>query len=126
MTQDLPRAAALAYFEAVGSADADGFVALFSPEAHFEDPVGGPVLRGEEGLRRFHKGLRRAWERIAMRPQAIFARGPRVAVHWEAAGTSATGKAIDFAGINLIEVDDSGRIARMEGYWDFEGVIGQM
>ncbi len=128
MSHDLPRQAALAYFEAIGQADADTFAALFSADVHFEDPVAGPgpALQGEDGVRRFHKGLRRAWQSLTMTVDEVFARGQRAAVRWHAAGHSTSGKDIAFTGINIVEVDQAGRISRLEGYWDFEGVISQM
>lgn len=117
-----------AYFEAIAHADADDFAALFSADVHFEDPVAGPApaLIGEDGVRRFHKGLRRAWQSLHMDVDEVFVRGSQAAVRWDATGHSASGKEIDFEGINIITVDEAGRISRLEGYWDFEGVIAQM
>jgi steroid delta-isomerase-like uncharacterized protein len=128
MRNDSLRQTALAYFQAIGRADADSFAALFSADAHFEDPVAGPApaLIGEEGVRRFHKGLRRAWQSLRMDVDDVFVRGSRAAVRWHATGLSTTGKDIDFEGINIVTFDEAGRISRLEGYWDFEGVIAQM
>jgi steroid delta-isomerase len=61
-----------------------------------------------------------------LRPERIHVRGDRAAVSWSAEGHSATGKDIAFEGINLFEVDASGKILSMTGYWDLEGVIAQM
>jgi steroid delta-isomerase len=123
---ELCRDAIRQYFEAVSSGDADALVALFAEDAHFNDPVGTPVLHGHDGVRRFHKGLTRAWERLDMDVETAFIRGDRGAAQWTAEGRSTSGKDIEFEGINLFEVDDAGRITRLEGYWDFEDVIGRM
>jgi steroid delta-isomerase len=123
---ELTHTAARRYFAAVGQAERDDFVALFHPDVHFEDPVGSGVLQGHEGVARFHKGLARAWASLRMEAGAVHVRGRRAAVAWRAQGQSQTGKAIDFDGIDLLEVDDAGLITRVEGYWDLESVIARM
>jgi steroid delta-isomerase len=115
-----------AYFAAVGSADREAFVALFSADVHFEDPLGAGVLLGHEGVARFHKGLGRAWASLRMAPTALHVRGERAAVAWHAQGHSTSGKDIQFDGIDTFDVDEDGLIRRVEGYWDMEGVIAQM
>ena len=120
------RNAALGYFAAVGQADREAFVALFHPDVHVEDPVGAGVLQGHEGVARFHKGLGRAWASLRMEPTHLQVRGSRAAIAWRARGHSSTGKDIDFEGIDVLEVDDAGRITRLEGYWDLESVIARM
>jgi steroid delta-isomerase-like uncharacterized protein len=121
-----PEAVVAAYFRAVGTAELADFLALFSEDVHFEDPVGSPVLTGHDGAARFHKTVGRAWQRLSMAPGAVYARGPHVAAQWSAEGHSASGKDIRFDGINVFTLDDQGRIARLEGYWDWEGVVAQM
>jgi steroid delta-isomerase-like uncharacterized protein len=114
------------YAEALGSAEKDTFVSLFTEDVHFEDPVGTKVHVGHEGVAAFHDGLRRAWSSLSMATHIIEPRGDRVAVSWSALGRSASGKDITFDGIDVMLVRDDGRIARLEGYWDFEGVVAQM
>ncbi len=117
---------AKAYFRAISGATLEDFTALFSEDAHFEDPVGGHVHQGHEGIAKFHKGLRRAWSSIEMTGDSVFERGNRVAVLWSATGRSATEKDIAFEGINVFQFNAEGLITRLESYWDFEDVIGQM
>ena len=114
------------YFEALGADDGEAFAALFSEDVHFEDPVGGTVLTGRDGVMKFHRGVARAWESLDMQAEDVFVRGSRAAVYWDAEGRSRSGKDIDFDGINVLVLDDDGLIRRMEGYWDFEDVIAQM
>jgi steroid delta-isomerase len=118
----------MAYFEAVdpNPESAERFIALFDEQAHFEDPVGSRTLVGHEGIAKFHKGLTRAWSQLRMSPERIYVRGSQAAVSWTAEGHSATGKDIQFDGINLIEVDSNGRISSLRGYWDLEAMIAQM
>lgn len=126
MDSETTRKTALAYFQAIGQVDADAFAGLFSADAHFEDPVGTPVLIGREGVTKFYGRLKRAWASLKMSPQDVFVRGSEAAVRWAATGQSATGKDIAFGGINVFSVDDDGQITRAAGYWDMEDVIKQM
>lgn len=118
--------AARAYFAAVGTADVEGLKRLFADDARLADPVGAPVLEGHAGVERFHKMTSRAWASLAMTPTSVVARGDRAAAAWTARGRSASGNDIAFEGINVFRVDAEGRIAELEGFWDFEGVIAQM
>ncbi len=118
--------AAQAYFVAVSHGDLAEIVSLFDANAHLEDPVGTPALTGHEGVGRFVKGLRRAWSELRMTPTLVCTRDNTAAVAWQAAGRSATGKDIQFAGIDILAVNDAGLITRVEGYWDIEAVIAQM
>lgn len=126
MTEPDVKATTERYFDAIENADAEDFTTLFTDDVVFEDPVGGPRLEGHAGMARFHKGLRRAWSNLRMEATAIHARGERAAVAWRAQGASTSGKAIDFEGINVFELAEDGRIRRMQGFWDLEGVIGRM
>lgn len=119
-------AAARAYFAAVGTAGVEELKALFAEDARLEDPVGAPALEGHAGVERFHKLTSRAWERLAMTPTEVVARGERVAAAWTAEGRSASGKDIAFSGVNVFRVDAAGRIAHLEGFWPFEDVVAQM
>jgi steroid delta-isomerase len=114
------------YFATVGAEDTDAFVELFAEDVVFQDPVGTPTLTGPEGVRKFHIRLQKSWQSLEMTPRATFPRGGRAAVYWTAEGLSGTGKAIRFAGVDVFEVDDAGRIRRVEGYWPIEEVIAQM
>ena len=114
------------YFESVGASDEEEFVDQFSDDVMFADPIGTPVLTGRSGVARFHKGVEQAWSRLHMQPQEVFVRDQRAAVKWTAEGESRTGKTINFEGIDTFTVNDDGKITHVEGYWDFENVIGQM
>jgi steroid delta-isomerase len=120
------RDAVRAYFAALGQADEEAFSQLFTEGVWFCDPMGGTVLEGHTGVGRFIKGMRRAWSQFEAEEQHVYVRGARAAAHWSAQGRSSTGVDIAFDGIDLFEVAADGRISRVEGYWDFEDVIGQM
>jgi ketosteroid isomerase-like protein len=57
--EDRARRAALAYIDTFGNGDIDARVALFAPEASFEDPAGTPPITGHAALRAFWEQERR-------------------------------------------------------------------
>lgn len=126
MTTDSVSVAVHAYFRELSEGESDAFVALFSADARIEDPVGMPALIGHEGAAKLHRNLRRAWSALRMTPTATYARDRSAAAHWTASGTSSRGNAVAFEGIDVFEVDAEGRITRLEGYWDFDAVVGQL
>jgi len=48
LPQEVMKAALQAYVDRTNAGDADGIIALFSPEATIEDPVGTPLKRGHQ------------------------------------------------------------------------------
>jgi steroid delta-isomerase len=123
---DIVLSAVEKYFETLGAADQEPFVAQFSHDVVLVDPVGTPVLEGHSGVAKFHKGVARAWKQLRLVPERSFIREDRAAVYWQAEGESSSGKRIQFDGINTFSVNDNGEICRLEGFWDIEGVIAQM
>lgn len=113
------------YFERVTAADGDAFTALFSDDAEVADPVGTPALRGPAALAKFHGRLHRAWQSLAMTPAEVHVRGDRAAARWTARGTSASGNEIAFDGINVFDIDERGKITRLDAFWDLEGVVAR-
>lgn len=126
MDAELVRGAVDRYLESIAAADLDAFVAQFAEDVEFRDPADGPPLAGHPGVTRFHKGLRRAWKSLRMRPEHVHIRGDTAAVAWSAEGESAGGAKVEFDGINLMTVSADGRLSRVLGYWDFEGVIARL
>lgn len=114
-----------AYFERLTAPDAEAFAALFAETAEVRDPVGSPTLVGPAGMTKFHGRLHRAWRSLRMAPVESHVRGGEAAVRWEANGTSAGGNEISFGGINTFTVDENGKIARLDAYWDLEGVVAR-
>jgi ketosteroid isomerase-like protein len=113
------------YFERVTAPDAEAFAALFAATAEVRDPVGAPALAGPAGMTKFHARLHRAWQSLEMTPVESYVRGREVAVRWQAHGTSVGGNEISFDGINTFVVDDDGKIARLDAFWNFEDVIAR-
>jgi steroid Delta-isomerase len=114
------------YFAAIAALDADAFVATFAPDGVSCDPVGADPSVGEEGLRRFFAGITGTFRQMVLTPDDTFHAGGRVAVKWTGRGESHEGVAVEYAGIDVFEVDDEGRITRLWAYWDPRELFAQL
>jgi steroid Delta-isomerase len=114
------------YFAAIAALDEDAFVATFAPDGVSYDPVGAPPSAGEEGLRRFFSGITRTFRRMELTPDDTFHAGGHVAVRWTGRGESHDGVAVEYHGIDVFDVDDAGRIARLWAYWDPKELFAQL
>jgi steroid Delta-isomerase len=114
------------YFAAIADLDADAFVACFAPGATSHDPVGARPSEGEAGLRRFFGGITRTFRRMVLTPDDTFHAGGSVAVKWTGRGETHDGVAVEYSGIDVFEVDDEGRITRLDAYWDPTQLFSQL
>lgn len=114
------------YFSALNELDREAYLRCFADDADLLDPYGGRPFQGHEGLSKWFSGMERTWAEFQMVPQASYASGDRVAVHWKATASSKSGKRASFSGINVFTMDESGLILRLEGYWDAASMMEQI
>lgn len=114
------------YFAAASNLDRAAYLACFSADAVVQDPYGGRVWQGHEGLAKFFSGMERTWASFTMTPGEPFISGNRLAVTWTAQGTSKSDKPATFSGINVFTVNESGLITQLEAYWDFKAMVAQI
>lgn len=107
-----------AYVERFSAGDRDGWVALFTDDAHQEDPVGSPPNVGHDAIGAFYDAM------LALGgPQLSLAREP-VVVGDEAlmflvarTGEGAGRLRVPFIVDHLV-LDDDGRIRSLRAFWD--------
>ena len=93
-------------------------MAVFADDAICRDPVGSPPIVGHEGVRTFAEGIGTLFREIHMTLGQIFAAGKGGAVEWTIRGIGQNGHEVTFSGIDVIELDDHGKIRSLDGYWD--------
>lgn len=108
------KAVVLEYCRLMNAGDLDGVLALFTPDARFQDPVGTEVLVGREALRR-HLGAAIA-AGIEEIPGTLTAALDGSSVTVAVSGTMAVPDATDggrvaFRLVSLMRVDESGLIS---------------
>jgi steroid delta-isomerase len=106
------------YFEAIRNKDTDRFVNAFAPDGVTHDPVGTPPHAGHEAIRAFFTGIAGAFETLNLVEEAIFLNGNSAAVKWNGAGVGKNGKHISFAGIDVLDCNDDGKIVLVRAFWD--------
>ncbi len=114
------------YFTALNNQDQVAYLACFSGDAEVHDPYGGSIFIGEDGLRKWFRGMQHTWTEFHIQPESTYQVADRVAIQWLATATTTTGKRANFSGINIFTIDDRGLILRLEGYWDVSAMMAQI
>ncbi|MCI0710537.1 MAG: nuclear transport factor 2 family protein [Chloroflexi bacterium] len=114
------------YVKALNSLNESDYVALFAENAVVNDPFGTAEYLGEEGLRRFFKGMTDTWRYFEMRGDKFYpGDGNRVAVRWSVSATAKNGKTIEFSGVSIFYFAKD-KISGLDAYWHFRSVMKQL
>jgi steroid delta-isomerase len=115
-----------AYFLAIRAMDADGFADSFAEDGTTFDPVGSPAITGRNGLREFFQSICSNFKSVALNEDSVFVAGNGAAVKWTGRGTSTSGKEVKFEGVDVIEVNEDGKIQTIHAYWNPAEMIAQL
>jgi steroid delta-isomerase-like uncharacterized protein len=114
------------YIKSLNSLNESDYVALFADNAVVNDPFGTAEYLGEDGLRRFFKGMTDTWRYFEMRGDKFYpGDGNRVAVRWSVSATAKSGKTIEFSGVSIFYFSKD-KIAGLDAYWHFRNVMKQL
>lgn len=110
------RAAAVAYIDSFNTADVASRLALFAPDAVFEDPIGSPPIRGHAALLEF-------WEKssaldVSMELEHVAANVNTAAFLFTARLSMPGSPAVQIRVIEMLEVDENGLITRLRANFD--------
>ncbi len=106
------------YAHAIGTLNADAFVACFSADCELNEPVGAPAHVGQEGARTFFNGMAPLISKIEFRAGPVYLCGQRAAFSWTIEAEGKSGQASNADGIDIFEFNEAGKIARSVAYWD--------
>jgi len=115
-----------AYFLAIRAMDAHAFANTFAEDGTTFDPVGTPGITGRDGIREFLQSICKNFKSVGLTEEFVFVAGNGAAVKWTGQGTSASGKEVKFEGIDVIEVNEDGKIQTVRAYWNPAEMIGQL
>jgi steroid Delta-isomerase len=107
-----------AYFRALNERNITMFMNCFTTECEAHSPFGEPPYRGHAMLPQMLKQHMKLWRRFHVIPKSASRSGNRIAVVWMAEATAQCGSQSIFDGVSVFEVDDKGKIARLEEFWD--------
>jgi len=114
------------YFLAIRAMDAEAFANCFAEDGTTHDPVGTPGITGREGLREFFASICKNFKSVGLTEDAVFVAGNGAAVKWTGKGTSNNGKEVRFEGIDVIEINEDGKIQNVHAYWNPAEMIAQL
>jgi len=106
--------------------DAEAFANCFAEDGTTNDPVGSPPISGRAGLREFFASICQNFKIVGLTEDAVFVAGNGAAVKWSGKGTSNNGREVKFEGIDVIEVNEAGKIQTVHAYWNPAEMISQL
>lgn len=113
-------------FASIRAMDIDAWLGLFAEDATNLDPVGAPPAIGHAAIRQMLEGLTQAFASANLTPEGIFVAGNEVAVKWTAHCVAKNGVSVHFEGVDVIEVNESGKIQSLKAYWNPAAVMAQI
>jgi steroid Delta-isomerase len=114
------------YFAGICAMDPDMWLAAFAEDAVSHDPVGMPPLVGHAALRQSMQDLCDAVEQVGRYADHIFVAGNGAAIKWTGRCIGRNGRAVTFAGIDVVTVNAAGKIQTVMTYWDPQAMRAEL
>ena len=114
------------YFLAIRAMDADAFANAFAEDGTTYDPVDAPGITGRAAIKEFLESICKNFKSVGLTEDSVFVTGRGAAVKWTGKGTSINGKEVNFEGIDVIEVNEDGKIQTVRAYWNPAEMIAQL
>lgn len=126
MSPELVSKAVKAYFAALRAMDQQAWVNTFAEDAVTYDPVGAPPTKGHQRLGEFFQTMTAAFKEVGLTEEDVFIAGNGAAVKWTGRGVSRQGNKVRFEGIDVITVNQAGKIEKLEAYWNPAEMVAQL
>lgn len=124
LSQTMMKAALQAYVDGINAGDVAAVVALFSPDATIEDPVGTPQKRGADIAAWFADS---AAYRTQITPVAPIrgSHGREAALAFDVEFTPPGGPRLRIRSLDVCTFDDAGRITSLRAFWGPDDLVGE-
>ena len=126
MSPEIVSKAIKAYFKALRDMDEQAWVNTFALDAVSHDPVGALPIEGHQKLSEFFQTIMAAFKEVGLTEDQVFIAGNEAAVKWTGRGVSRQGRDVKFEGIDVIEVNESGKIQTVRAYWNPAEMVSQL
>ncbi|MEV4252831.1 nuclear transport factor 2 family protein [Spirillospora sp. NPDC049652] len=111
--------AVLQFFRASQEGDADTWANAFAQDGVFHDPIGTAPIVGRAAIRDFIASvLPRFQPFLGLTPIEAHTVGDHVAVSWRGAAVALDGSPVNWSGINIYELDETGLIRDAKAYFN--------
>lgn len=114
------------YFAALRAMDQQAWVNTFAEDGVSYDPVGAPAINGHQKLAEFFQTITAAFKEVGLTEDQVFIAGNSAAVKWTGRGTSKQGRAVHFEGIDVLTVNEAGKIETLYAYWNPAEMVAQL
>lgn len=114
------------YFAGICAMDPEAWIAAFAEDAVSHDPVGAPPLVGHAALRQAMQHLCDAVEQVGRYEDHVFVAGNSAAIKWTGRCIGRNGRAVTFAGIDVVTVNAAGKIQTVMTYWDPQAMRAEL
>jgi steroid delta-isomerase len=119
--------AVLQFFQASQSGDADAWSGAFAEDAVFHDPVGTPPLEGRAAIHDLVASVLTSFSPfLGLTPTEAHTAGNSVAVTWHGAAITQDLRPVNWSGINVFDLDDTGRIRQAKAYFNRAAFLAQV
>jgi len=126
MSPEVVSKAVKAYFAALRAMDQQAWVNTFAEDAIDFDPVGAPPIEGHQKLGEFFQTITVAFKEVGLTEDQVFIAGKGAAVKWTGRGISKQGRRVHFEGIDVLEVNEAGKIQTVHAYWNPAEMVAQL
>jgi steroid delta-isomerase len=126
MSPEVVSKAVKAYFAALRAMDQQAWVNTFADDAISYDPVGAPPIVGHQKLGEFFQTITAAFKEVGLTEDNVFIAGNGAAVKWTGSGISKQGKKVHFEGIDVLDVNEAGKIQTLHAYWNPAEMVAQL
>jgi steroid delta-isomerase len=126
MSPEVISKAVKAYFAALRAMDQNAWVNTFAEDAISYDPVGAQPIIGHQKLGEFFQTITAAFKEVGLTEDEVFVAGNGAAVKWSGRGISKRGRKVHFEGIDVIEVNEAGKIQTLHAYWNPAEMVAQL
>lgn len=116
MSTELPDAIRR-YFDLMNAEEWDRFGDVWTPDATVV-AVGAPPRHGRDEILDHYRRLFRAWDHHLDSPTRVLPCGQAVTVEVHFEGTTADGRTLGFDAVDIFDLADDGRIARLTNWYD--------
>jgi len=113
------------YFAATRAMNLSAWLATFAEDAISYEPE-TPPLEGHPALSQFFQNIAGLFEQVGLTEENIFITGNQAAVKWKGQGVGKNGKTVIFAGIDIFEVNNAGKIQKMWAYWSPAAMMAEL
>lgn len=104
----------------------DLVLTAFADDAVQTDPIGTPENVGRAAIGAFFEGIFSLFDTVTFTYDQIFAIGNDAAMKWTVRGKGKNGRAITFEGIDVVKLNDAGKIQTLTAYWDAAPVLAAL